>query len=168
MIIKTNKITFEEYQKLAQRTASTTTARDKLINGALGLCGEITEYSMERLYIDRRVDEAGDIMWYIAEISAGLGVTIADVAAIDGNTSYRGMHDEAGLIADAVKKCAFQGHSADDNKTSIIYGMNRIMGIIARYVVDFGFTMDDVLSGNVEKLLRRYPDGFDAKRSVHR
>ena len=31
-----------------------------------------------------------------------------------------------------------------------------------------GITLDDVIEHNVEKLLLRYPDGFEAERSIHR
>lgn len=165
MIIETKNITFAEYHKMAQRTASTTTARDKLINGALGLCGEVNEYIRERLYIESRVNEAGDVMWYIAEIAEGLGVTIADIAGIE-NDSSTDVYNEAALIADAVKKYAYQGHSI--NKYEITHGLNKIMCFIVRRMSDFGYTIDDILRGNVEKLLKRYPNGFEADRSIHR
>lgn len=29
-------------------------------------------------------------------------------------------------------------------------------------------TLDDVMEHNVKKLLLRYPDGFEAERSIHR
>ena len=165
MIIETNGIDFQQYQKLAQRTASTTTARDKLINGALGLCGEVNEYIREKLFVESRLDEAGDVMWYIAEIAEGLGVTFAEIAEIE---DYRtaDIYNEAALIADAVKKYAYQGHNI--NKYEIVLGLNSIMTAISRCMADFGYSMDDVLRGNVEKLLKRYPDGFEAERSIHR
>lgn len=167
MIIKTNEISFEEYQKLAQRTSSTTTARDKLINGALGLCGEVAEYAREMRYIEKRIGEAGDIMWYVAEIAAGMGKTIADAANIENSGEWNGgMFYDAGDIADAIKKHVYQGHDIDAR--AILCGLNRIMIMIATRVPDFGYSMDDVLRGNVEKLLKRYPDGFDAERSIHR
>ena len=36
-------MTINEYQRLAQRTASTRTKREKIENGILGLCGETGE-----------------------------------------------------------------------------------------------------------------------------
>ena len=165
MIVKTNEISFEEYQKLAQRTSSTTTARDKLINGALGLCGEVNEFITEKLFIEKRATEAGDVMWYVAEIAEGLGVSLADVAAID-EPCVTGIYEEAAQIADAVKKYAYQGHTIE--KYEIMLGLNRIMHRIARRMFDYGYSMDDVMRGNVEKLLKRYPNGFEADRSIHR
>ena len=32
----------------------------------------------------------------------------------------------------------------------------------------FGFDMEEVFAENIEKLRRRYPNGFEAERSVHR
>ncbi len=166
MIIETNGISFEEYQKLAQRTSSTTTARDKLINGALGLCGEVAEYAREMRFIEKRISEAGDIMWYVAEIAAGIGKTIADAANIDEINYNGGMFYDAGDIADAIKKHVYQGHDIDAH--AILCGLNRIMFVIYTRVPDLGYSMDDVLRGNVEKLLKRYPNGFEADRSIHR
>lgn len=167
MIIETNGISFKEYQKLAQRTSSTTTARDKLINGALGLCGEVSEYLFEKLFVEERMKEAGDIMWYVAEIAAGMGKTIADAANIENAGEWNGgMFYDAGDIADAIKKHVYQGHDIDAH--AILCSLNRIMIMIATRVPDFGYSMDDILRGNVEKLLKRYPNGFEADRSIHR
>lgn len=165
MIVKTNEISFEEYQKLAQRTSSTTTARDKLINGALGLCGEVNEYLCEKLFIEKRAKEAGDVMWYVAEIAEGLGVSMAAIAAID-EPCTGGIYEKAAQIADAVKKYAYQGHAIE--KYEIMLGLNGIMDLIARRMFIFGYSMDEILRGNVEKLLKRYPNGFEAERSIHR
>ena len=167
MIIKTNGISFEEYQKLAQRTEIAQTARDKLINGALGLCGEIAEYARECRFIEKRIEEAGDVMWYVAEIAAGMGKTIADAANIDDSGEWNGgMFYDAGDIADAIKKHVYQGHDIDTH--AILCGLNRIMTMIATRISDFGYSVNDILRGNVEKLLKRYPNGFEADRSIHR
>ena len=165
MIVKTNEISFEEYQKLAQRTSSTTTARDKLINGALGLGGEVNEYLCEKLFVEKRAKEAGDVMWYVAEIAEGLGVSMAAIAVID-EPCVGGIYEEAAQIADAVKKYAYQGHAIE--KYEIMLGLNRIMDGIAQRMFVFGYSMDEILRGNVEKLLKRYPNGFEAERSIHR
>ena len=31
-----------------------------------------------------------------------------------------------------------------------------------------GLTLEEVMAQNIEKLRKRYPDGFDAERSMHR
>lgn len=105
-------MTINEYQQLAQRTASTNTSGGKIENGILGLCGETGEiadiykkflYQKHELDFERMAEELGDVCWYVAELAAGMGLKL-----------------------------------------------------------------EDVMARNIAKLLARYPNGFDAERSVHR
>ena len=83
--------TINDYQGKAQRTANTDLfLADRLICAALGLTGEAGEFAdlakKERYHghdpdDDRLIDELGDILWYIAEAAAVLGVTLEEVAA---------------------------------------------------------------------------------------
>jgi NTP pyrophosphatase (non-canonical NTP hydrolase) len=103
---------FNEYQQLALRTAANTASDRLLLNGVMGLCGEAGEcidvlkkhlFQGHELDKEKIIDEAGDCLWYLAAIAAGLGIDLGEVAA-----------------------------------------------------------------GNVEKLRKRYPEGFEAERSVNR
>ena len=105
-------MTINEYQALAQRTSSTKTKSDKLLNGLMGLNGEAGECIdlMKKFYFqgheldeEKLVDEISDVLWYCAELASGLGVRLGDIA-----------------------------------------------------------------QHNVDKLKKRYPDGFSAERSVNR
>ncbi len=111
-------MTLNEYQRLAQRTSNeehdefVTIALKKIDNGILGLCGETGEcadiwkkarHQGHALDREKLIKEAGDVLWYVAELAAGLGVTLEEIAA-----------------------------------------------------------------RNIEKLRKRYPDGFAAERSIHR
>lgn len=79
-----------EYQHLAQRTASKTIpAKDHICNGVMGLNGEAGEcidivkkhlYQGHPLDADKLLDELGDVLWYIAETAAGFGMTLNDIA----------------------------------------------------------------------------------------
>ena len=82
---------FSEYQELAQRTSNTDlTNGEHVVNGALGLCGEAGEVAdsvkkayMQGHHFDRWhiAEELGDVLWYIAETCAALGLSMSDVAA---------------------------------------------------------------------------------------
>ena len=105
-------MTFNEYQKLAQRTSNSKFPFDKISNGCMGMCGEAGEtidilkkyeHQGHQLDVEKMIDEAGDVLWYIAELACGLGVTLEGIA----------MH-------------------------------------------------------NIEKLKKRYPEGFSAERSINR
>lgn len=106
-------MTLNEYQTLAQKTKNhVLTPGQHLMNGLLGLAGEAGEccdivkkhyYQDGREYQDKLLDELGDVMWYVAETAAAMGISLEDI----------GQH-------------------------------------------------------NIEKLKKRYPEGFDAEKSVHR
>lgn len=79
-----------EYQRLAQRTCNMAqTPEEKIENGILGMCGEAGEcadllkkHRHQKHEFDRAklLDETGDVLWYVAETAAGLGVTLEEVA----------------------------------------------------------------------------------------
>ena len=76
-----------EYQQLAQRTSPND--HERIVNGCLGLAGESGEccdivkkvlFQGHNLDREKLCDELGDVLWYIAETAAGLGVTLDDIA----------------------------------------------------------------------------------------
>lgn len=79
-----------EYQVLAQVTAAITdTTADKLLNGCMGLNGEAGEcidllkkhlFQGHELDREKLIEELGDVLWYCAELAAGLDVGLAEVA----------------------------------------------------------------------------------------
>ena len=77
-----------------------------------------------------------------------------------------GLCGESGEVADLVKKATFQGHELD------VAHVAEELGDVAWYLAvsahAIGYTLDDILKMNVEKLKARYPDGFDSERSIHR
>ena len=105
-------MTINEYQQLAQRTASTKGHNSKIENGILGLCGE------------------------------------------------------TGEIADAYKKHLYQGHEFD--RGHMAEELGEVCWYVAELATGLGVTLDEVMGRNIEKLRKRYPDGFDSERSVHR
>ena len=85
-------MTHNEYQKAAQRTSNTNTNSGKIENGLLGLFGEGGEcadiykkymYQMHGFDREHMAKEAGDCLWYLAELVTGLGMTLEDVAKMN-------------------------------------------------------------------------------------
>ena len=77
-----------------------------------------------------------------------------------------GLCGEAGECIDLVKKHLHQGHPLDREKLS------KELGDVAWYLAETAWALDisleDILRGNLEKLQKRYPQGFDAEKSVNR
>lgn len=77
-----------------------------------------------------------------------------------------GLTGEAGECADALKKYLFQGHELDLGNMAEELG--DVLWYIAETASGLGMSLEDIAKGNVEKLKKRYPDGFDADRSINR
>ena len=77
-----------------------------------------------------------------------------------------GLSGESGECADIVKKCLFQGHELDREK--LIEELGDVLWYCAELAAGLGVGLEEVAQRNIDKLRRRYPDGFDPERSVHR
>lgn len=77
-----------------------------------------------------------------------------------------GLCGEAGEAIDLVKKHLHQGHALDRE------GLLKELGDIAWYLAETAYALDadleSVLKGNIDKLRRRYPQGFDTAKSIER
>lgn len=69
-----------------------------------------------------------------------------------------GLCGEAGEIADLIKKHAWHGRELD--RTEIANELGDVLWYVADLSTALGLSLDDVATRNVEKLRRRYPDGF--------
>ena len=77
-----------------------------------------------------------------------------------------GLNGEAGECIELLKKCMFQGHELDMVK--LLDEASDCLWYVAELATGLGVTLDDVARHNIDKLRRRYPEGFDADRSVNR
>ncbi len=77
-----------------------------------------------------------------------------------------GLCGEAGECIDVVKKYLYQGHKLD--KLKLKDELGDVLWYAAIICEALSITLDDVMGHNVKKLLLRYPDGFEAERSIHR
>ena len=77
-----------------------------------------------------------------------------------------GLCGEAGEAIDIVKKWLAQGHELDREKLA------KELGDIAWYLAETAWALDipleEIFRGNIEKLKKRYPEGFDSSRSIAR
>jgi NTP pyrophosphatase (non-canonical NTP hydrolase) len=77
-----------------------------------------------------------------------------------------GLCGESGEAIDIVKKHLAQGHPLDREK------LIKELGDIAWYLAETAYALEvplsRVLEENIEKLRKRYPEGFDSMKSIHR
>ncbi|NBI29110.1 nucleoside triphosphate pyrophosphohydrolase family protein [Chengkuizengella marina] len=77
-----------------------------------------------------------------------------------------GLCGESGEVADQLKKHIFQGHELNKNK------LKKELGDVLWYVAAgseaLRVSLEDIAKGNIAKLEKRYPNGFDSERSINR
>ena len=80
--------------------------------------------------------------------------------------SMMGLCGESGEAIDLVKKHLFHGHALDKEKLA------KELGDIAWYLAEaahaLDMDLDTVLQMNIDKLKKRYPEGFSKERSILR
>lgn len=77
-----------------------------------------------------------------------------------------GLAGEVGECVDMLKKYIFHGHSLDKGKLALELG--DVMWYLSALCNALEISLSDVVAANVEKLRKRYPDGFSADRSKNR
>jgi hypothetical protein len=150
---------------------------------ALGIVGEFSElkslhYEVTQPTREQVKDEGGDTLWYIANTCntikryTGAEVNLTD---LETDNVYEGeepetLIDEAplyyGKIADIVKKTVAQGHVLDFE--SIVLNVTELLHILLAVFDYYNLTIEEVCDYNHKKILKRYPDGFEASRSINR
>lgn len=80
--------------------------------------------------------------------------------------SVMGLCGESGEAIDLVKKHLYQGHELDKERFA------KELGDIAWYLAEaahaIDIDLDDIFKMNIEKLEKRYPDGFNQNNSINR
>ena len=77
-----------------------------------------------------------------------------------------GLCGEAGESIDIVKKHLFHGHELSREK--LIEELGDVAWYLAETCSALNIDLESVLSQNIDKLKKRYPEGFDSDRSIHR
>ena len=77
--------------------------------------------------------------------------------------SVMGLCGESGEAIDIVKKWMAHGHELD--KAHLAKELGDIAWYLAEAATALDMELEDILAANIEKLKKRYPDGFSSERS---
>ena len=80
--------------------------------------------------------------------------------------SVMGLCGESGEAIDIVKKWLAHGHTLDRDR--LIKELGDIAWYLAEAAVALDVPLEDILMANIDKLRKRYPEGFASERSIHR
>ena len=77
-----------------------------------------------------------------------------------------GLSGESGELIDLFKKNMFQGHELNIRK--VVDELSDILWYCAEMSEGLGMALSEIAEHNIAKLKKRYPDGFDSEKSIHR
>lgn len=184
---------FLEYQKLARRTQNNQLSKeDKFRHAVFGMMAELGEVMNVSIYDkEKEIDEISDLYWFISEAADVMGIklqVIAEEIEADRKIEYPAPLDElmerlsddsqtrtVGIpvtmmlfVSDLAGKAQkqYQGHEVEHAFVREIIKL--LMEELELYTSRLDISIPDVLDHNIAKLRKRYPNGFDAERSVHR
>lgn len=77
-----------------------------------------------------------------------------------------GLAGEAGECCDLLKKREFQ--DGRDIREKLLDELGDVLWYIAETASALEYSLEEVAAHNIKKLMDRYPEGFEAERSLHR
>ena len=77
--------------------------------------------------------------------------------------SVMGLCGESGEAVDIVKKHLFHGHELD--REHLVKELGDIAWYLAEAATALDNSLEEVIEANIEKLKKRFPEGFDEERS---
>lgn len=77
-----------------------------------------------------------------------------------------GLNGEAGEAIDILKKHLFHGHKLDEKH--LVSELGDVAWYLAISADALGYDLETVLQMNIDKRNRRYPNGFEVDKSLHR
>ena len=80
--------------------------------------------------------------------------------------SVMGLCGESGESIDIVKKWLAQGHELD--KVRLAKELGDVAWYLAEAATALDIPLEEIFQGNLDKLKKRYPEGFDARKSMTR
>lgn len=80
--------------------------------------------------------------------------------------SVMGLCGESGEAIDIVKKWMMQGHELD--KEHLVKELGDVAWYLAEAATALDVPLEVIFQGNLDKLRRRFPNGFDTEVSVNR
>ena len=79
--------------------------------------------------------------------------------------ALHGMVGEIGEIHSLYQKY-YQGHPLSEE--ALKEELGDLLWFVSEFATSKGWALEDVMESNIEKLRKRYPDGFSSERSLNR
>lgn len=169
---------FKEYKQLASRTINTDLSKEKLIKNAIfgivGETGEVIDLMKKHFFHEHELDkeelkkELGDICWYLSLVDEifHLDVRYSEISEYVYKSSDEQLFFDMTKPLYKICKEIDKPNLNNDFMLSklIIESLILINMIGSKYDIEF----NQILKSNIQKLMLRYPNGFETVASINR
>lgn len=150
-------LTTTEVQQLAWNNTNSI----RMLHATMGVCTELAEL-VDGNGVVNFVEEAGDVLWYLAIADDVVGFYIDSTTYMDKPPIYW-----LGELNDAMKRHIFYGKEIDIAKMQLAF--NNLFIDLENTLNKKGFTLALAMEANIRKLEKRYPEKmFTAQAAIHR
>lgn len=183
---------FDNYQDACMKTLrSDLDSHDRIAMCALGMADELSEiaeamvappgcsYSVNHESV---LEEIGDFLWYssvmLSTFNEPLAQSDGSLFAVFPDKSAMPITDNGELILQALrvlthvvgraKHIRYHDHPIKSHKDEMVGAIRLVLGWMDTLAKELGSSLQFVADVNLKKLKLRYPDGFDAQRSINR
>lgn len=122
---------------------------------------ELTENQVKEFYVDWRKGMKANEYQKLAARTINKDLFPQDLQS----HALHGMVGEIGEIHSIYQK-VYQGHPANDEHVKKEIG--DLLWFIAEYCTAQEWNLEDIMQMNIDKLKARFPEGFEAEKSLHR
>ena len=150
-----------DYVEKAMRTCA---PGDQFLHCVLGLTSEMAEVAFATSATNQR-EEMGDLMWYVAIGADWLGLTLSELIELTTEEPHDGLF-LIGELANQVKRQVFYGKEPDRQKVAEL--LSEVVRGIQQDCTDVGYDFDEILTENIMKLTKRFPEKFTQALAVNR
>lgn len=178
---------FKEYVVLSEGTQNKSLSREnQTYNAWFGLVGEVGEvvdlfkkslFQGHEISKENLIKEVGDVAWYIA-----LGVRTFELEQSHNNIFTHNSESNDGvpqlLIRKLIRQMGILNNEFDkltrfDRYSGFVIPevmlcYENITIILCEILNIYNIKIEDVLQGNIDKLKKRFPEGFKSKDSINR
>ncbi len=156
-----------KYQTEAAVTICCDDKKDMAIHAVLGLVAEMGEF-LNALCFDKpehTQKEIGDVCWMIAELCTANTWKMQDVVSLEGYDKAEANPSALDDLCGIYQK-TFQGHGVNEDRVKLC--IRQVWALLMNCCATQEWWMPDLLDMNINKLRKRYPEGFKAENSLHR
>lgn len=166
------------YCVAVQRTLNKTkNVEINMIMGLFGEAGEFIDQLKKHLFQGHEdptlEDELGDTLWYLCNYANIVGTKLTEEKTEDYTYhrdttlgEFLALQSDLSLLG-RIETTAYHASTAD-YKEHVGYVLQRAYTRIKHLCALLKLDISEVRQKNIDKLMVRYPDGFDAERSVNR